>query len=90
MQGFQLQINIDNCPEDIRFRLYDNNEPVLDNIGTFDFSYLVPTEYDGVHTLSMTYFQSFNPSEESAQKTIYTKDFTLPTLDYTVGVEILS
>jgi len=93
MTGFRLHININNKPDDIRFRLYDNGELVVDDIAEFDFTYLIsdePTDsYTGTHTLSMTYYQEFNPGVESSRKVIFTKDFTLPVLDYTVDVSII-
>ena len=89
MQGYGISVAIADKPEDIRFRLYDNGELAVDNIGEMDFYYPTPEGYTGVHTLTMTYFQTFDPTVESAPKTIYTKDFTLPDLAYTVTVEIL-
>ena len=89
MTGFDLKIHVNDLPEGIRFRLYDNAVLAVDNIGVMDFRYLTPEDYEGVHTLSMTYFDEINPSEESSPKTIFTRDFTLPTLDYTVDVEII-
>ncbi len=89
MRGFHLQIEIDNCPEDIRFRLYDNAELVIDDIGVMDFQYLTPDGYEGDHTLTMSYFKEFDPTNESAPKTVYTGNFTLPDLEYTVTVGIL-
>jgi hypothetical protein len=90
MTGYHLKINITNKPEDIRFRLYDNNSLVVDNINEPDFSYLVDENYSGVHTLTMTYYQEFMPSKESDKQEVYSKDFTLPTLEYTVDVSLLS
>ena len=89
MTGFRLHININDKPDDIRFRLYDNGSLVIDDIGEFDFSYTTPDVYEGVHTLTMTYFQEFNPMSESAPQTVFTKNFTLPDLEYTVTVGVL-
>ena len=89
MRGFNLKVTINDLPEGIRFRLYDNANLVVDNIGVLDFQYLTPADYEGVHTLTMTYFDKINPEVESAQKTVFTRDFTLPALDYTVVVEII-
>jgi len=90
MTGFRLHITIEDKPEDIRFRLYDNGVLKIDDIGEMDFSYITPTEYDGVHTLTMTYFQEFNPMNESAPQTVFTQNFTLPDLEYSVDVSLLS
>ena len=90
MRGFSVNIAINDKPDDIRFRLYDNGELVVDSIGEMDFQYLTPEGYSGVHTLTMTYYQDFDPSKESAFTTVFTQDFTLPDLRYTVTVDILS
>ena len=89
MKGFQVSVTIADKPDDIRFRFYDNSELVIDNIGEMDFQYLTPEGYTGNHTLAMTYFQTFDPAVESAPKTVFTKDFTLPDLSYTVELTIL-
>jgi len=90
MNGYGIHIIINDKPDDIRFRMYDNGELVVDDIGEMEFQYLTPSEYTGVHTLTMTYFQTFNPTVETAPKTFYTKDFTMPTLEFTVEVSLLS
>jgi len=90
MTGFRLQISIDDKPDDIRFRLYDNNALVVDNIGEMDFQYLTEAGYTGVHTLTMTYFRTFDTTEESSPQTVFTKNFTMPDLEYTVDVSLLS
>ncbi len=90
MRGYGIHVAITDKPADIRFRLYDNGSLVIDDIGEMDFQYLTDTGYSDVHTLTMTYFQTFDPAIESAPQTVFTKDFTLPDLDYQVVVEILS
>ena len=92
MRGYGIHVEITDKPADIRFRLYDNGDLAVDNIGALDFQYLPDPEipYIGVHTLETTYFQTFDPTVESAKKEVYEKDFTLPILDYQVTVEILS
>jgi len=90
MKGYDVTVNIADKPDDIRFRLYDNGELKLDNIGEMDFRYLTDEGYTGIHTLSMTYFQTFDPTEESSPQTFYTKDFTMPDLEYSVEVSLIS
>jgi hypothetical protein len=89
MTGYHIKIIIDDLPDDIRFRLYDNDKLAIDDIGTMDFQYLTPNGYTGEHTLSMTYFQTFDPSNEAAPQIIYERDFTLPTLTYTTDVSLI-
>ena len=89
MRGFHVGITITDKPDNIRFRLYDNSELVVDSIGEMDFNYLTPAGYTGTHALTMTYYQDFAPSVESAFTTVFTQDFTLPDLGYTVTVDIL-
>ena len=89
MLGYGINITIENKPDDIRFRLYDNGELAVDDIGEMDFFYPTPEGYSGVHTLTMTYFQTFDPSVESSPKTVFTKNFTLPDLAYQVEVGLL-
>ncbi len=90
MRGYAVTINITDKPDDIRFRLFDNGELVVDNIGELDFQYLTEDGYTGIHTLTMSYFQTFDPTEESSPQTVYTKDFTMPDLEYSVDVSLLS
>jgi hypothetical protein len=90
MRGYSIKINIEDKPEDIRFRLYDNNELVVDDIGVLDFQYLTEEGYTGTHQLTMTYFQTFDTSEESNPQTIYVRDFTMPNLEYTTDVSLIS
>ena len=90
MRGYGIHVEITDKPADIRFRLYDNGELVVDNIGELDFQYLTDENYTGKHVLGMTYFQEFNPGMESGIEVIFTKDFTFPILDYQVTVTLLS
>ena len=89
MYGYEINLTMEDKPDDIRFRLYDNSELVVDSIGAMAFQYLTPEGYSGVHTLTMTYFQTFDPSVESSPKTVFTKNFTLPDLAYQVEVGLL-
>ena len=88
MQGFRINVSTPDSLENIRFRLYDNEIMVIDDIGTVDFNYLITEPYEGVHTLNLTYFQDWNPTVESASQEILSMDFTLPQLVLTVSYEI--
>ena len=89
MLGYGINITIENKPDAIRFRLYDNGELVVDNIGEMDFQYLTPEGYTGSHALTMTYFQTFDPTEESTPQVVHTQDFTLPDLTYQAEISLL-
>jgi hypothetical protein len=87
MRGFAVNIRTDDNLDGIRFRLYDNDEMVIDNIGTLDFEYLVSDPYVGEHVLSVAYFKETVPSNESAHQVFFTENFTLPTLSLLVTAE---
>ena len=89
MRGYSIHVSISDKPDNIRFRLYDNGELAVNDIGAMDFQYLTPSGYTGSHTLTMSYFQDFDPTEESALQVIHTQDFTLPDLTYIANAEIL-
>ena len=88
MQGFRINVSTPDDLTDIRFRLYDNEVMVIDDIGTADFNYLITEPYEGLHTLDLTYFQTWNPSNESATHEILSRNFTLTQLTLTVTYEI--
>ena len=88
MTGFSINITTQDDVTGIRFRLYDNNELVVDNIGTLDFEYLVPPDYAGEHVLSIAYYRETIPSIESVKQEFYRENFTLPTLTLTVTAEV--
>ena len=89
MRGFHVGITITDKPDNIRFRLYDNSELVVDSIGEMDFNYLTPSGYTGTHELTMTYYQDFDPSVESVATVVFNQDFTLPDLTFQAEVDIL-
>jgi len=87
MRGFSVHITTQDDLEGIRFRLYDNDQLVVDDIGTIDFEYLVPDDYAGEHALAITYFKETIPSVESAKQEFFRENSTLPTLDLVVTAE---
>ena len=87
MRGFSVNIATADDVTGIRFRLYDNDELVVDNIGTLDFEYLIEEPYVGEHALAITYFREVLPDVESAPQEFFRENFTLPTLNLVVTVE---
>jgi hypothetical protein len=87
MRGFAVNITTQDDLDGIRFRLFDNDELVVDNIGTLDFEYLTPAPYIGEHVLSITYFKENIPSNESEPQVFFTENFTLPTLSLAISIE---
>ncbi len=88
MQGIRIHVATPDDLTDIRFRLYDNEEAVIDNINTVDFDYLIQEPYEGVHTLELTYYETWNPTNESAPIEILSRNFTLRQLSLTITYEI--
>ena len=88
MRGFSINIATEDNIDGIRFRLYDNDERVIDNIGTLDFEYLTPDPYAGEHALAVTYFRESIPAVESTPQEFYRENFTLPTLSLIVTAEV--
>ncbi len=88
MQGFTIHVSTPDDLTDIRFRLYDNDSLVVDNIGTVDFDYLVQ-DYSGQHKLELVYFQTWNTDVESTKHEIFNMDFTLPVLTIVTSYEII-
>jgi len=88
MRGFSVHITTQDNIEGIRFRLYDNDQLVVDDIGTLDFEYLVADDYADEHTLAVTYFKETIPSIESEKQVFFKENFTLPTLSLIVTAEI--
>jgi hypothetical protein len=88
MRGFTVNIATQDDTTGIRFRLYDNAELVIDNIGTLDFEYLVGDPYVGEHALAITYFREVLPDIESDPQEFYRENFTLPILELTVTAEV--
>jgi hypothetical protein len=89
MQGFRIHVSTPDDLTDIRFRLYDNDNLVIDNIGTVDFDYLVDKTYTGKHKLDLTYFQTWNTDAESTKHEIFNRNFTLPVLTIITSYEII-
>jgi len=87
MRGFSVHITTQDDLEGIRFRLYDNDQLVVDDIGSLDFDYLVDDGYLGEHTLAVTYFKKTIPSVESAKQVFFSENFTLPTLSLIITAE---
>ena len=90
MRGFLIDVNTADSVEGIRFNLYDNGNLVINDIGTLHFEYLTGDGYVGEHTLSLSYYREGVPEVESPQQEFYTGNFTLPTLNLTVQVELLA
>ena len=88
MIGFRINVSTPDSLENIRFRLFDNDVLVVDDIGTVDFNYLITEPYEGQHTIELTYFQDWNPTVESAPQEILSMDFTLPVLTLEISYEI--
>jgi len=88
MQGFTIHVSTPDDLTDIRFRLYDNDSLVVDNIGTVDFDYLVQ-DYSGQHKLELSYFQTWNTDVESTKHEIFSRNFTLPVLTIVTSYEII-
>ena len=89
MQGFAIHVSTPDSLEDIRFRLYDNESLVVDNIAVVDFEYLVPADYTGPHKLDLTYFQTWNTEVESTKHEVLSRNFTLPVLTIVTSYEII-
>ncbi len=87
MKGFSVSIATADNIDGIRFRLYDNDQLVVDNIGTLDFDYLVADDYSGEHALALTYYKEVIPSVESVKQEFFRENFTLPTLSLLITVE---
>jgi len=91
MQGFKIYVEETSDADltGIRFKLYDNDEAVVSNIGTLNFEYLVDPElYVGEHILSLTYYKEDMPELESTRQVFYTGNFTLPTLTLTITADV--
>ena len=89
MRGFLIDVATQDDTEGIRFKLYDNDIMVLDNIGAMHFKYLTPDPYLGLHTLTLTYYREDLPEVESDPIQFYQANFTLPILTLEVTVELL-
>ena len=88
MQGIRVHVATPDDLTDIRFKLYDNEEAVIENINTVDFDYLIQEPYTGVHKLELTYYETWNPTNESHRIEILNRNFTLKTLALEITYEI--
>ena len=89
MRGLGINISTQDDVTGILFNLYDNDEKVIDSIGTMYFEYLTPENYAGEHTLSMSYYREGTPDIESEMVPFYTGNFTLPVLNLAIEVLFL-
>ena len=96
MRGYAIKVIVqkdgepfDMLAADLRMKLYDNDALVMDNIGAMDFQYIPDLPYDGTHDLTMSYYHTAHPEQESEQVFV-TTNFTLPILSLTFQVELLS
>ena len=61
---------------------------VIDDIATVDFNYLITEPYEGQHNIELTYFQTWNPENESATHLVLDQDFTLHPITIITSYEI--
>jgi len=90
MRGFSVDVQTNDNIDGILFNLYDNGELVIHGISSLHFDYLIDDPYVGEHTLALSYYRDGMPEVESAQEVFYTGNFTLPALNLTFQVELLS
>ncbi len=88
MQGFRIKVNTQDDLTGIRFRIYDNGQLAIDNVGAVDFQYLPEMPYEGNHTLELSYFDEELPGLESNRMEILSRNFTLRKLTLEVSCDV--
>ncbi len=89
MQGIRVLINTNDDLTDIKFKLYDNDELVMDDIDQPDFNFITDDLYGGLHKIELSYYKDDNLDVESGKFFVLEENFTAPALNFTITWSII-